>query len=365
MTPHPIAALLLLGPTLLACTTRDDDYLLFRRPTAKDGAPAATLELASRNDADAYYLRHLLASGFGAELLRTYAMTKRFAARTYGRRETPTMFALGQPIVSGDAKRERQVRIGWWRTTLDEGAPIIWIDDGPGRRNPGLMADLVSGLGTAIVDVADPVSDPAGPDASALNLGYVQFLEVVAAEWRPPTDTDDRDELRRLSSFADVRGNDAVLGRAESARAMIADPSVVATVLYRLASSELGRRMAEPAVYKPFLEIQPPHDVHPALLLGAFRNFQAKLISAWSRARAEGRPPRDLIDLVEAYGDAHPAERAEATRIFLVTTYGATALPDAVRADLQPEQIETKLATLTADVLFGRRGLRDGFHATR
>jgi hypothetical protein len=119
--------------------------------------------------------------------------------------------------------------------------------------------------------------------------------------------------------------------------------------------------MAEPAVYKPFLEAQPPKDVHPALLLGAFRNFQAKLIAAWSRAAAAGRPPHDLIDLVEAYCDAYPGERAESTRIFLVTTYGATALPGAVRADEAPEQIETKLAALTADVLFGRRGLRDGF----
>ena len=86
--------------------------------------------------------------------------------------------------------------------------------------------------------------------------------------------------------------------------------------------------MADPAVYRPFLEARPPRDVHPALLLGAFRNFQAKLLAAWSRADAASRPPHDLIDLVEAYGDAYPAERAEATRIFLVTTYGATALAE-------------------------------------
>jgi len=160
-------------------------------------------------------------------------------------------------------------------------------------------------------------------------------------------------------------GNDAVLRGDESPRTMIADPSVVATVLYRLASSDLGRRMADPAIYKPFLEAQPPPDVHPALLLGAFRNFQAKLMVAWNRAAAAGHRPRDLIDLVEAYGDAHPAERAEATRIFLVTTYGATALPAAIRHDAAPGEIETQLASLTADVLFGRRGLRDGFHRAR
>jgi hypothetical protein len=141
---------------------------------------------------------------------------------------------------------------------------------------------------------------------------------------------------------------------------MVSDRLVIATVLYRLASSELGQKMADPAVYQPFLEARPPKDVHPALLLGAFRNFQAKLLAAWSRASSAGRPPHDLIDLVEAYADAYPAERAEATRILLVTTYGATARANAVRADEAPEQLEAELASLTADVLFGRRGLRDG-----
>ena len=74
--------------------------------------------------------------------------------------------------------------------------------------------------------------------------------------------------------------------------------------------------------------------MHPALLLGAFRNFQAKLLAAWSRAAgARTAPPHDLVDLVEAYADAYPAERAEATRIFLVTTYGATVVAKGVRAD--------------------------------
>ena len=136
-------------------------------------------------------------------------------------------------------------------------------------------------------------------------------------------------------------------------------------MLYRLASSELAVADGRPCRLSPFLEAQPPRDVHPALLLGAFRNFQAKLLAAWSRAAAAGRPPHDLIDLVEAYGDAYPAERAEATRIFLVTTYGATALPDGVRADEAPERIESQLAMLTADVLFGRRGLRDGYERAR
>ena len=357
-----MAALLAMAPTLLACTTRDDDYQLLRRTNGV--AHPARLELAATSDAEAYYIRHLLANGFGGELLRTYAMAKRFAAHTTGYTETPTRIALGASDASEQHVPDRLVKVGWWRTTIAGDAPMIWIDDGPARHDRTTMADLVSGLGEAIVDVVAPET-AGGTGAAALRAGYVDFLKVVAAEWRPPRAIDDRDDLRRLRVFADVRSNRAVLRQEGQPREMIGDPAVVATVLYRLASSKLAVQMADPAVYRSFLEAQPPSDVHPALLLGAFRNFQAKLLSAWSRAKAAHRPPRDVIDLVEAYADAYPAERAEATRIFLVTTYGATALPSGVQADATPKRVESELAMLTADVLFGRRGLRDGVEDRR
>jgi hypothetical protein len=359
----PIAACLLIAPTLLACTPRDDDYLLLRRaPAAGHRDDASTpLALAPPNDAEAYYLRHVLASGFGAELLRTYAMTKRFAARTSSYRETPTTIALGSPDAPARHLQPRTVRIGWWRTTIDADAPVIWVDDSPGRADRSTMADLVTGFGGAIADVIAPEGGDAEGRRATLRAGYIAFLQVVAAEWRPPRATDDRDDLRRLPVFADVRNNQAVRRRAGDPRAMILDPAVVATVLYRMASSGLGRQMADPAVYRPFLDARPPEGVHPALLLGAFRNFQAKLLAAWSRAAAANRRPHDLIDLVEAYADAYPAERAETMRIFLVTTYGATAVEDGVRADAAPERVASELATLTADVLFGTRGLRQGY----
>jgi hypothetical protein len=383
MKPKPtIAAVLVLAPTLLACATRDDDYLLLRRTAPPAGAAARTqLATPSPGDAEAYYVRHLLANGFGAELLRTYAMTKRFAARTSGYRDTPTTIALGAPDAPVEQAPPRQVQLGWWRTTVDGNAPIIWIDDSPTRGDRSTMADLVSAFGAAIVDVVAPETGGAGAPAAPLREGYVAFLNTVASEWRPPRATDDRDELRRLGVVAHVRANDAVLAdsapastwvmrgraapRARPGQDIIGDRLVIATVLYRLAASDLGERMADPAVYQHFVEASPPRDVHPALLLGAFRNFQAKLLSAWSRSVAANRPPRDLVDLVEAYADAYPAERAEATRIFLVTTYGATALPSGVRADETPDRLESQLATLTADVLFGKRGLRDGLGRTR
>src|SRR5678815_2712917 len=107
-----------------------------------------------------------------------------------------------------------------------------------------------------------------------------------------PRVIDERDGMRGKPIYACVRGNEAVF-RAPTARLrgppagpqpaydLVNDPEVIATVLYRLASSDLGRRMAPREVYRPFLTVEPPPDIHPALLLGAFRNFQAKLIAAW------------------------------------------------------------------------------------
>jgi len=357
-------ALALIAPTLLACTTRDDDYLLLRRVATPDPAAPARLVPPARTDGEALYVRQLLSGGFGAELLRTYAMTKRFASRTAGYHETPTTIVLGPydlPLNHPGPKRE--VQIGWWRTTMARDQPTIWIDDTHQFDDAGTMTRLVTDFADEILDVVAPETGSAYGDApsSALRWGYAGFLQVVAAEWRAPSVIDDRDELRRLRMFADVRGNEGVRRAHGDARVMVGDPVTVATCLYRMATSGLGQRMADPAVYLPFLEQRPPRDVHPALLLGAFRNFQAKLLAAWSRARAAGRPPHDLIDLIEAYSEAYPAERAEVTRIFLITTYGATALAEGVSTDAPSDQVESQLAMLTADVLFGRKGLRDGF----
>src|SRR4029077_14929360 len=89
-----IAAFLLIAPLLVACTTRDDDYLLLRRAAPPDTRAAPRLAPAARNDGEASYVRHLLANGFGAELLRTYAMTKRFAAEALSFRRAPNNLGL-------------------------------------------------------------------------------------------------------------------------------------------------------------------------------------------------------------------------------------------------------------------------------
>ena len=189
--------------------------------------------------------------------------------------------------------RARRVEIGWWRThDRRRRARSSGSTTARGDTDRSTMADLVSGLG-ARSSTSSPPRRSGGIGAAALRAGYVDFLQVVAAEWRPPRAIDDRDDLRRLRVFADVRGNDAVLRRA--ATAARADGRRSGRGRDRALPPGLvrarPRRWRTPAVYRPFLEAQPPRDVHPALLLGAFRNFQAKLLAAWSRAAAARAAP--------------------------------------------------------------------------
>ena len=125
------------------------------RPAAAGSPPGYSWRRAS--DAEAYYVRHLLANGFGAELLRTYAMTKRFAAHTTGLSRDADDDRAGPPRRVDDDTCRRRVQIGWWRTTIDGDAPDHLDRRQPGARHDrSTMADLVSGLGGAIVDVVAP-----------------------------------------------------------------------------------------------------------------------------------------------------------------------------------------------------------------
>jgi hypothetical protein len=138
---------------------------------------------------------------------------------------------------------------------------------------------------------------------------------------------------------------------------MLADANVAATVIYRMAQSKaVGRRVAPAEVYAPFVSDRIPPGVSPAAVLGPLRNFQAKLCAAWGRAVLAGTPPHDVADLVEAYTRAMPAERGEATRLFVVTTYGATVKPGGVRASgVDASTVLPELTALAAEVAAGRR----------
>ena len=165
--------------------------------------------------------------------------------------------------------------------------------------------------------------------------------------------------------FANVRENRYVLNQdgatLRDARDLLADPGVTATVIHRMAQSRaLAGRVAPEAFYVPFASNRFPPGVSPAAVLGTFRNFQAKFLGAWAAAVLRGHPPRDAIDLIDVYGAAFPAERAEAVHIFVVTTFGATAKAGGVST--KPKDASRALAELTgltAEVVASKRSLRE------
>ena len=150
-----------------------------------------------------------------------------------------------------------------------------------------------------------------------------------------------------------------------SPKELLESPGVAATILYRLAQSRaVGPRVAPEAFYAPFAANRMPPGISPAAILGTFRNFQAKLLGAWATAVLRGNAPKDIVDLVELYGVAFPAERAEVIRIFVVTTFGATIKPGG--SSMAPKDAQHTLAELTAlaaEVSLGRRTLRDALSA--
>jgi len=97
-------------------------------------------------------------------------------------------------------------------------------------------------------------------------------------------------------------------------------------------------------------------------VLGAFRNFQAKLLLSCAHAVGRLEPPthpHDIAELVEAYAAEFPEEKAEALRVFVVTTFAATVEPGGVST--RPQDASRALAAIdaaVADVAAGRRSLR-------
>jgi len=200
-------------------------------------------------------------------------------------------------------------------------------------------------------------------------VGYRQAMEVIAREWRVGRGPQgvvpwDAGTSEQKAVFAAVRENRYVLPTGATvplgAREQLVHPGVAATVIHRLAQTRaLAGRPAPAAFYAPFVSGRVPDGVSPAAVLGPFRNFQAKLLGVWGQAALRGAAPRDIVELVELYGAAFPAERREARRVFLVTTFGATAKPGGVRIHpAEPQRALAELDALLAEVEAGGRGLR-------
>jgi hypothetical protein len=304
------------------------------------------------------------AVGFAAEVLRTDYLAKQFVrdAEVGGARYPddlraaagePTVFVIGAPAMA--TARGLAIKRSFGRT--EEHPHVVWIGlpDYPAhdRALPQTLSGLVGA--TAASRVAS---------AETLIRGYAESVEVIAREWRigegpagsiPP----DAGTAEQRSLFAGVRENRYAVGADGAPRPaaeLLRDPGLVATVLYRLAQSKsVGRKVAPPEVYAPFVKDRVPPGVSPAAVLGPFRNFQAKLLSAWGHAVLDGHPPADIADLVGAYGRALPAERLEVTRVFVITTYGATVKVGGVRSSLEkPAEALAELTALAAEVAAGK-----------
>jgi hypothetical protein len=370
-----------------------DSYILFV-PAMKDGqvrrGPTGlpVLEALALDDSRAVPYHKLFSVGFAAELLRTDYLRKQFVrdARVDGKpfapdaraaASEPTVFVLaGDPPFVPPGLGRGLATLGFFGGAAER-ADAGWIAVPPSPDSDTALAQTLSyRLGRAVaagiaLGGANPgPASPEPPVAGVLIDGYAHAMEVIAREWRTgegPRGTlaPDAGTQAQRDVFAAVRQNSFVtttgVGRPQlrSAAEMLADPGVAATVIYRMAQSKsVGRHVAPPEIYAPFVSERVPSGVSPAAVLGPFRNFQAKLISSWERATMRGHPPRDIVDLVEAYAATLPAERSEVIRLFVVTTYGATVKPGGVSVDGDSTASLAELTALAAEVAAGRRPLR-------
>ena len=359
-----------------------DSFVVYAPVEGAPRSPAGLPLVASvaADDPRAEPLYRQLNLGFASEVLRTDYLAKQLVreANVGGKRypddaraaaAQPTAFVVGGPV---GAKMGRGLALKGTFGGVDEHPEVGWLAlpayPDQDRALPQTLAGLIGYAAAARV-----AAGAATPPPRPLLEGYAEALEVIAREWRmgegpagtlpASAGTSTQREL-----FAGVRENKYVLGADGAPRAaadLLEDPGVAATVLYRLAQSKaVGRKVAPAEVYAPFVTDRIPEGVSPAAVLGPFRNFQAKLLSAWGRAVLEGRPPRDIGDLVEAYGRALPAERADVIRIFVITTYGASVKPGGVHPpSADPGTALPELTALAAEVAAGKLSTRSALQA--
>jgi hypothetical protein len=359
-----------------------DSYLLFAPVAGKGGGALPVVRRLDINDESVKPIPYLLEAGFPFEMVRTTYLVKQFireatidgqpfSAVAQQNAAEPTCLVLGverwpyglglglsmSKIFGGVQSRPR--------------LPWIGVPADPSH-DRALVQALTGRLATYIahfVATAGRLSDGTVPPPLLVEA-YRIAMEVIAREWRVGSgpagviQVEEGSEKQR-DIFANIRENRYVLepdgATLREARDLLADPGVAATVIHRMAESHtLAGRVAPAAFYAPFASNRFPPGISPAAVLGTFRNFQAKFLSAWATAAFRGRPPRDVIDLVEIYSAAFPAERAEAMRIFVVTTFGATVKAGGVSTNPKDEpRALAELTALTAAAVAGRVSLRE------
>jgi len=357
-----------------------DSYILFAPVAGKLEGALPVMRRLDIKDQAVQPLPQLLESSFAFEMLRTAYLVKQFVREgsADGQRFTaaaqhlaaePTCLVLGmerEPYGLGLALPET---LGG----LQSRPQLPWIGFPANPAADKALVQTVTGrLATYVahfVATAGALSD-ASPPPSVLVEGYRIAMEVIAREWRVGSGPAGVIQVEEGSStqreiFANVRENRYVMRQdgvtLRAARDLLEDPGVAATVIYRMAQSRaLAGRVAPAAFYAPLASNRFPPGVSPAAVLGTFRNFQAKLLGTWATAVLRGRSPRDVVDLVELYAAAFPTERYEAVRIFVVTTFGATARVGGVSTKSKDAtRALEELTALTAEVVASQHSLRE------
>jgi hypothetical protein len=372
-----------------------DSYMVYE-PAGQDGAGdggravgRGLVRAVALDDARAAPIHQAAQVGFVGEMLRTDYLAKDlirqgwggklFSATARARAAEPTVLVLAgsRTARTDDAGLGVGLATSSFFGGREQHADAVWVELGEDPPTDPAFPQTASGrIGLLVAQRLTGAADaPAGAEAPALVAGYAWAMEVIGREWRVgegprgtiPPDAGTGTQRQR---FAVVRQNTAVLAPGDPhalrpAAEVLTEPGVIATAIYRMAQSRtIGHRVAPAELYAPFVGGRVPPGVSPAAVLGPVRNFQVKLLTAWAGAILAGKPPHDLAELVTAYAEALPAERAEVLRLFVVTTYGVTvkaggASPRA--ADAQTTMAE--LTALSAEVAAGRRTLRQALGA--
>jgi len=358
-----------------------DSYLVYQPasgPTPGEAAGLRLLQAVAVDDARSTPIHRGAAEGFMGELLRTDYLAKELLRNGWqGRTFSPAAQAgAGEPtvlVLAGTrATRTEEAATGTgFAETASFGRKKIhanasWIelgDDPPG--DPAFVQTASGRIARLVGERIARAADPSAPLPRVLVDGYALAMEVIGREWRvgegpmgrvaPDAGTGTQrcaDAAVRQNAYV-FKPDSEILRPADE---LLAEPGVVAALIYRMAQAKgVGRKIGPPEIYAPFVKDRVPPGISPAAVLGPFRNFQAKLLSAWARAVLEGNPPANIADLVDAYARALPAERSEIVRIFVVTTFGGTVKAGGVRPPAgNPGGALPELTALAAEVAAGK-----------
>jgi hypothetical protein len=385
-------ALALVGPMLTGGCGDDslgppESYVLLGpvdppKQSAPGGYPV--VQKLERADPAAQAIERQFADGYAAEMVQTVHLVKQLVRNgAPGGKRFPeaARTAAGEPLClvvgpGGGAAQTRGLAFPHFLGQPRERASTVWLGLAPGiAEDPALVQTLSGRLAAHAAHwvASGGTLDPLPLPAQRLVDGYRMAMEVIAREVRigrgpqgvlPST----AGSATQREVFAGVREGRFIFGQDHELRPaaeLLGDPGVTAIVLYNLAQT-MGRKVAAPAIYAPFVDGRLPAGLNGAEVLGAKRNFQAKLFTAWATAVLQERPPRDLADLIDAYGTLLPDERADAVRGFVFATYGGTLKAGGVSR--RPQDATAALAelnALAADVVTGKRTLHDALAAPK